>query len=104
MRPHGVAALSIWHRSFGAPSPGARESTINDSAPISTPPSILAQKIGTSGRRALIDTSVLAGLKKPDLVCLPPKLATSTLAIAELARGPGAAVGDLEKARRRDHL
>jgi predicted nucleic acid-binding protein len=43
-------------------------------------------------------------LKKSDLVCLSPKLATSTLAIAELARGPGAAVGDLEKARRRDHL
>lgn len=68
------------------------------------PASILARKIGTSGRRALIDTSVLAGLKTSDLGRLSPKLATSTLALAELARGPGAATDDLEKARRRVHL
>jgi predicted nucleic acid-binding protein len=43
-------------------------------------------------------------LKKSELHGLPPSLATSTLTIAELARGPGAATEDLEKVRRRLHL
>jgi predicted nucleic acid-binding protein len=72
--------------------------------PTSTPSSILVQKIGTSGQRALIDTSVLAGLKRSELLRLSSRLAASTVTIAELARGPGAATEDLEKVRRRLHL
>jgi len=102
MRP-GRSIPTSW-TSFGAPLPEARASTTTSSEPTSTPPSILIQKIGTSGQRTLIDTSILAGLKKSDLARLPPNLATSTLAVAELARGPGAAADDLEKARRLTHL
>jgi predicted nucleic acid-binding protein len=51
----------------------------------------------------MIDTSVLADLKKAELRRLPPWLAASALTIAELVRGPDAASHDFEKERRRQH-
>jgi predicted nucleic acid-binding protein len=71
---------------------------------ISTLSPIPARKTGTRGRRALIDTSALASLKKSELLRLSPGAAVSTLTIAELVRGLHAAVPDFEKERRRRHL
>lgn len=81
-----------------------RESTTSSSEPSSTLSSTLARKIGTSGRRILIDTSVLVDLKKHELLQLSPRLATSTLTIAELSSGPSAALDGLEQKRRMRHL
>ncbi len=63
-----------------------------------------ARKIGTSGPRILIDTSILIDLKKSDLFRLSAKVAISTLTVAELAKGRDAAVQNLETKRRRSHL
>lgn len=79
-------------------------STSTSSALRAMPTSIPARKTGTPGQRALIDTSVLADLKKAELRRLPPWLATSALTIAELVRGPDVASHDFEKERRRQHL
>ncbi len=78
--------------------------TTSSSAPTSMHSSTLVRKIGTSGRRALIDTSILIDLGRSELSWLAAGAATSALAIAELARGPGAATADFEKRRRRGHL
>lgn len=43
-------------------------------------------------------------LGSSELLELSVTVATSALAIAELARGPGAAIGELERRRRRSHL
>lgn len=81
-----------------------RASTTSSSAPTSTPLPILARKIGTPGRRVLIDTSVAVRLNETEFPRLVPWLATSTLTIAELARGSHRVVNELEQERRRRHL
>lgn len=72
---------------------------------MSTPSSMMvARKIGMSGPRVLIDTSILIDLKKSELFRLSAKVAISTLTVAELVKGHYAAVRDLDKVRRRRHL
>jgi len=105
MTPMPTAAATIWRRSSGRLSPKAPTSTPGSSGPTSRPAaSTIAQKIGGLGRKALIDTSIFVDLKKSELGRLSRGLATSTLTIAELARGPGAATDDLKRCRRRGHL
>lgn len=70
----------------------------------STLSSTIGRKIGTSGRRVLIDTSILVDLKGAELARLSERLAISALSVAELARGRNVAASDLEKERRRRHL
>jgi predicted nucleic acid-binding protein len=65
---------------------------------------MMAQKIGTSGPRVLIDTSILVDLKKSELFRLSAKVAISTFTVAELVKGQYAAALNLEKERRRRHL
>jgi predicted nucleic acid-binding protein len=72
--------------------------------PTSTTSQILGRKIGTSGRRVLIDTSVAVCLNETEFPRLLPWLAASTLTVAELARGPHRALDELEMERRRRHL
>lgn len=95
---------SFREMSYSLRSRTLRSSTTTNFEQTSMPMSILARKIGTPGQRALIDTSVLADLKKPELRRLPPWLAASTLTFAELVRGPEVATHAFEKARRRQHL
>ncbi len=64
----------------------------------------MARKIGTSGPRVLIDTSILVDLKSSELLRLSAKVAISTLTVAELVKGHYAAVRDLDRERRRRHL
>lgn len=101
--PPATVSSTLW-RSSGRRSPAVRISTTSGFEPTSTPILTIARKIGTSGRRVLTDTSALASLKKSELHRLSPRLATSTLTIAELARGPHRAADELESERRRRHL
>jgi tRNA(fMet)-specific endonuclease VapC len=64
----------------------------------------MAQKIGTSGPRVLIDTSILVDLKKSELRRLSTAVAISVLSIAELVRGQYATAVAFEQERRRRHL
>lgn len=88
----------------GKPLPTFPSSISSSFEPTSTPGSILAPEILTLDRPGVIDTSVAVELNRVELVCPSVRLSTSTLTIAELAGGPHAAVGDVEKARRRRHL
>lgn len=75
--------------SYSLRSGASLASISRSSEPRATLTSTPARKTGTPGQRALIDTSVLADLKKVELRRLPPWLAASALTIAELMRGPG---------------
>lgn len=103
-RGHGNAANSYLPGSSPKPSPTFRPSTTSSSEPISAPSSMMARKIGTSGPRVLIDTSILIDLKKSELFRLFAKVAISTLTVAELAKGRYAAVHGFDRERRRRHL
>lgn len=86
------------------PSPTFRPSTTSSSEPMSTLSSMMARKIGTSGPRVLIDTSILIDLKKSELFRPSAKVAISALTVAELVKGHCAAVYSVEQERRRRHL
>jgi predicted nucleic acid-binding protein len=66
--------------------------------------SIQAPGVGTTGRPGLIDTSVALDLPTIDLKQLPGVIAISSLTMAELVSGPGAAENDLERWRRMYYL
>lgn len=91
---------SSWLRNSATLSPRARTSITRNGAPTSTASSTIALKIGGLGQRALIDTSVLASLKKSEIRRISSAAAVSTLTIAELVRGLHTAVDDLERTRR----
>lgn len=99
-----TTASSIWQASSGKPSLAVQTSTTSSGEPTSTPISIIVRKIGTSGRRVLIDTSVAVRLKETEFPRLVPWLATSTLTIAELVKGPNGAADELDRERRLRHL
>lgn len=95
----------IWQTNSGRLSPAAAQAlTTSSSAPSSTPLPIRPRKTGGRGRSALIDTSVAVRLSKTELLRLRPGLATSTLSIAELARGLHSSIGKFEQERRRRQL
>ena len=54
--------------------------------------------------RALIDTSLVIDLERIDPLDLPAELAVSAVTLAELAAGPHATAGPVERARRQDRL
>jgi predicted nucleic acid-binding protein len=97
------AASSYLPGSLPKPSPTFLRSTTSSSGLISATSSMMVRKIGTSGPRVLIDTSILVDLKKSELFRLSAK-EISTLTVAELVKGHYAAVRDLDKERRRRHL
>lgn len=63
--PAATVSSTLW-RSSGRHSPAVRTSTTSSGAPTSTPISIIVRKIGTSGQRVLIDTSVAVCLKETE--------------------------------------
>ena len=54
--------------------------------------------------RGLVDTSVLVALDRIDTSLLPEQVAISAISLAELAAGPHATSGSLERARRQQRL
>lgn len=79
-------------------------STTSSGELILTPPSTIVQKIGMSGRRVLIDTSIVVDLKKFELRQLAARVAISAITVAELVKGRYAAVLEFERERRSRHL
>lgn len=102
--PAETTGRRSWPRNYATLSPRARTSTTSNGAPMSTAASTMVQKIGGLGRRALIDTSVLASLKKSEIRRISPAATASTLTVAELVRGLHTASDDLERGRRLHQL